>query len=149
MLFIAAKLRPVAAPIVSALEPSDGGSSEIELAILIPQGCEKGELRVRYVERLNGISVKAQYRRKSILPPTEFSCTLDLREFGSIVRVAIRPDPGLVRESDQSSSRPKSIADLSQSIGRPVLYVPEFRSHFQEPFGPGLEVRIERVRILD
>lgn len=149
VLFVAAKMRPIAAPIVSAVEPRSSETSELELAVLIPQRCEKGEILVRYVERASGISVKAQYRRKSILPPTEFECTLELRRFGSIVRVAIDSSPRMNAGSSKSVSRPKLIADQSQSVARPVVYVRAFSSDFEEPFGPGLDVKIERVSRLD
>lgn len=140
--FVAGKMRPIAAPIISATESTRNGSSEIELAILIPQRCEEGELSVRYVERNSGIAVKSQYRRKSILPP-EFSCTLMLLEFGYVVKVVIS------RIERESGSRPKSIADLSQPVARPVVYVDQFRADFEAPYGPGLDVKVQRVESLD
>ena len=147
--FYVAKLRPIAAPIVSALEPRSGGSAELVLAIAIPDRCERGELRVRYAESLRGVSVKAAYRRTSILPPADFSCEAILRLSGRIVRIAIRPESGLEIESDRQGFEPKSIMDHSQSVPRPVVYVREFSPEPQERVGPGLEVEIERVSKLD
>lgn len=146
---LAVKMRPVDAPIISAIEQNGRGSSEVVLAIAIPDRCEKGKLHVRYVEGPHAIHVKARYARKSILPPSDFSCEAILRLNGLVVKVALDLESSDRIDTNRSNRKSKFIFDKSQSVPRQVVFVKEFSPEPQQQFGPGLEVKVERVRSLD